>query len=83
MDEQIIDHSLDGQSRVETICVILAVGCALTTAVVSLRVFTRTHVLGTFGAEDAFMVAAQFLAIGTAIAIGLGMLGHGPSRPRT
>lgn len=72
MSEEIIDHSLDGESRVDTICAILSVGCILTTAVVSLRIYTRTILLRTFGVEDAFMIGAQLLAIGTAVAIGMG-----------
>lgn len=67
-----IDHSLDGDSRVAEICAILSVGCALTTAVVGLRIYTRTRLIRAFGFDDAFMLAAQTLAIGTAVAIGLG-----------
>lgn len=66
------DHSLDGESRVDVVVGILAAGCIITTAVVSLRIYTRTILLRTFGAEDAFMIAAQVLAIGSAVAIGLG-----------
>lgn len=76
--EEVVDHSLDGESRVATICAILTVGSVLTTAVVTLRIYTRTLLLHTFGIEDAFMIAAQFLAIGSAVAIGLGMSSISP-----
>lgn len=72
MSDSEIDHSLDGESQVDAICAILSVGCILTTGVVCLRIYTRTILLRTFGVEDAFMIAAQLLAIGSAVAIGLG-----------
>lgn len=72
-----VDHSLDGESRVGEVCAILSVGCALTTIVVTLRIYTRTRLLGVFGFDDAFMVAAQTLAIGTGVSIGLGKFPYG------
>ena len=72
------DHTLDGQSRFTEIITILAVGGAVTTGVVALRVYVRARLLRTFGAEDAFMIAAQCLAIGTAVCIGLGALSMHP-----
>ena len=66
----VIDHSLDGESRFTEIIAILSAGAILTTAVVSLRIFTRTVLLRTIGVDDAFIIAAQILAIGTAVAIG-------------
>lgn len=72
-----VDHALDGESRVAEIIAILSVGCVITSAVVALRVYTRTCLLRTFGADDAFMIAAQVLAIGTGISIGLGTRARG------
>lgn len=74
----VIDHSLDGESRFTEIIAILSAGAILTTAVVSLRIFTRTVLLRTIGVDDAFIIAAQILAIGTAVAIGLGKWGKQP-----
>ena len=68
----VVDHSLDGESRATEIIAILTAGCVLTTVVVSLRIFTRTVLLRTFGVDDAFIIASQLLAIGTTVAIGLG-----------
>lgn len=73
--EDVVDHSLDGESRSTEIIAILTAGCVLTTAVVSLRIFTRSVLLRTFGVDDAFIIAAQVLNIGTTVAIGLGTFG--------
>lgn len=54
-----IDHALDGQSRFGEIVAILAVGSVLSTAAVSLRVYTRVKMLRTFGLDDSVMVVAQ------------------------
>lgn len=72
-DPSVIDHSLDGESRITAIVAILAAGGAITTSVVGLRIYTRAFLLRTFGFEDGFMIAAQTLAIAAAVAIGLGM----------
>ena len=74
----VVDHSLDGESRSTEIIAILTAGCILTTAVVSMRIFTRTVLLRTFGVDDAFICVAQMLAIGTTVAIGLGTWGQQP-----
>ncbi|KAJ0331740.1 hypothetical protein COL5a_002408 [Colletotrichum fioriniae] len=66
-----IDHALDGQSRFGEIVAILAVGSVLSTAAVSLRVYTRVKMLRTFGLDDSVMVVAQMFLIGSAVAIGL------------
>lgn len=73
-----VDHSLDGQSQVTYIVSILSLATVISTAVVVLRIFTRSRILRTFGADDAVMGIAQLLTIGAAVAIGLGM-----SRPRS
>ncbi|SPO04190.1 related to integral membrane protein [Cephalotrichum gorgonifer] len=66
-----VDHSLDGESRVAEVYAILSVGCVLTITVVGLRMYTRIRLLNSFGADDAMMMVALVLAIGTTIAIGL------------
>ncbi|KAK1511097.1 uncharacterized protein CCOS01_14859 [Colletotrichum costaricense] len=66
-----VDHALDGQSRFGEIVAILAVGSVLSTAAVSLRVYTRVRMLRTFGLDDSVMVVAQMFLIGSAVAIGL------------
>ncbi|KAL2879825.1 hypothetical protein SGCOL_004869 [Colletotrichum sp. CLE4] len=66
-----IDHALDGQSRFGEIVAILAVGSVLSTAAVSLRVYTRVKMLRTFGLDDSVMVVAQMFLIGSSVAIGL------------
>jgi hypothetical protein len=70
---RLVNHSLDGESRVTEISAILSIFATLTTVVVALRTYARQHLLCAFGADDAFMVAAQVLTIGAAIAIGLGV----------
>lgn len=67
-----IDHALDGDSRFSEICGILSVGCAIIFTVVCLRSYVRLVILRTFGPDDGVMVATLVLAIGTAVAIGLG-----------
>jgi hypothetical protein len=68
-----VDHSLDGQSQVTFIVSVLSLATVVSTAVVVLRIFTRSCILRTFGPDDAVMGIAQLLTIGAAIAIGLGM----------
>ncbi|KAH8907368.1 hypothetical protein BR93DRAFT_911223 [Coniochaeta sp. PMI_546] len=68
---QITDHSLDSQSRFGEIVTVLAVFSVLSTAAVALRVFARWRLLHTFGLDDAVMMLAQCLAIGTAVCEGL------------
>lgn len=67
-----IDHSKDGESQVGYIVSILTVACILSTTVVVLRLYTRIHILNTFGADDAVMGFAQILTLGSATAIYLG-----------
>ncbi|KAF9871050.1 integral membrane protein [Colletotrichum karsti] len=66
-----IDHSLDGESRQGEIIAILVVGSVLSSVAVGLRAFTRLKMLRTFGVDDATMLLAQMLALGSAVAIGL------------
>ncbi|KAF5521068.1 Satratoxin biosynthesis SC1 cluster protein 4 [Colletotrichum aenigma] len=66
-----IDHSLDGESRFGEIVAILIVGSVLSSVAVGLRAFTRLCMLRTFGMDDMVMIAAQALALGSAVAIGL------------
>lgn len=68
-----VNHALDGQSQVTFIVSILSLATVISTAVVVLRIFTRSRILRTFGADDAVMGIAQLLTIGAAVAIGLGM----------
>jgi hypothetical protein len=67
-----VNHSLDGESRSAEMCVILSVFCALSTTAVALRTYIRLVLLRTFGFDDGIMLVAQVLAIGAAVAIGLG-----------
>lgn len=68
----VIDHSLDHESRFPEICAILVVGSTLSTLCVTLRCYTRLFLIRRFGLDDAVMIGAQILAIGSAVAIGLG-----------
>ena len=74
MASQSPNPALDNESRSGQIQAVLIVFSALTTLVVCSRIFTRLHILKTFGYEDAFMVLAQLLTLGSAAAIGLGAL---------
>lgn len=67
-----VDHSRDGESQVPYVVSVLTVACVLSTTVVVLRLFTRIHILNTFGADDAVMGFAQVLTLGSAAAIYLG-----------
>lgn len=66
-----VDHALDGQSQVTFIVSVLSLATVISTAVVALRIFTRSCILRTFGPDDAVMGIAQLLTIGAAVAIGL------------
>ncbi|KAK8097579.1 uncharacterized protein PG998_013065 [Apiospora kogelbergensis] len=66
-----IDHSLDGQGRTTEITSILTVFSAVSTIVVALRIYTRTKILNSFGIDDAVILGALVLTIGSAVAIGL------------
>lgn len=74
MAEEHIDHSLDGQGRGKEIIAILSVFSALSSIVVALRIYTRASILRSFGIDDAIIIVALVLTIGSAVAIGLGML---------
>jgi hypothetical protein len=65
-------RSLEGASRSVEICAVLATFSVLSTITVALRTYIRLVLLRTFGLDDGLMVVAQILAIGSAIAIGLG-----------
>jgi hypothetical protein len=69
---------LDGQSRVGEIIAILCVAGILSTLAVTLRCYCRIVILRSFGLDDAFIVPAQILTIGSAVAIGLGTSEHPP-----
>ncbi|KAH7460535.1 hypothetical protein FOMA001_g19472 [Fusarium oxysporum f. sp. matthiolae] len=61
----------DSSSRSVEIRAILITFSILSTITVTLRVYVRYKVLHSLGWDDRVMVAAQFLAIGSAVAIGL------------
>ncbi|KAK7993025.1 hypothetical protein PG988_001819 [Apiospora saccharicola] len=71
MAEKDIDHSLDGQGRSKEIIAILSVFSAISTLVVALRIYTRASILRSFGTDDAVIIGALVLTIGSAAAIGL------------
>jgi len=62
---------LDGQSRVGEIIAILTVASILSTLVVVLRCYSRAVILRSFGWDDAVIIPAQILTLGSAVAIGL------------
>lgn len=74
MAEKDIDHSLDGQGRGKEIIAILSVFSAVSTLVVALRIYTRAIILRSFGTDDAVIIGALILTIGSAAAIGLGRI---------
>jgi hypothetical protein len=51
--------SLDGESRVNEVVIILSVACTLSTLVVALRCYTRAVILRSFGPDDALIIPAQ------------------------
>ncbi|KAF3760371.1 hypothetical protein M406DRAFT_230293, partial [Cryphonectria parasitica EP155] len=59
----------DGASQTSYIVSLVVIACVLSTLAVILRVFTRARILHTFGADDAVMVFAQVLTLGSAAAI--------------
>ncbi|KNB15720.1 hypothetical protein FOXG_14143 [Fusarium oxysporum f. sp. lycopersici 4287] len=61
----------DSSSRSVEIRAILITFSILSTITVALRVYVRYKVLHSLGWDDRVMVAAQFLATGSAVAIGL------------
>ncbi|KAK3936525.1 integral membrane protein [Diplogelasinospora grovesii] len=63
------NHALDGESKKAEIISILSVCCFLSTALVILRVFTRSYVVRAFGPDDWTLVVAQVLALGAALTI--------------
>ncbi|KAK8084247.1 hypothetical protein PG997_005518 [Apiospora hydei] len=66
-----IDHSLDHEGRIKEIITILSVFSAVATLVVALRIYTRAIILRSFGTDDAVIIGALILTIGSAVAIGL------------
>ncbi|KAK7942415.1 uncharacterized protein PG986_011528 [Apiospora aurea] len=66
-----IDHSLDHEGRIKEITTILSVFSAVATLVVALRIYTRAIILRSFGTDDAVIIGALILTIGSAVAIGL------------
>ncbi|KAK8068670.1 hypothetical protein PG994_005286 [Apiospora phragmitis] len=71
MAPQDIDHSLDHEGRIKEIITILVVFSAVSTIVVALRIHTRAKLLRSFGIDDAVIIGALILTIGSAVAIGL------------
>lgn len=68
----IADHSKDGESQVTYIVSVLTLACVLSTAAVVLRLYTRSRILHTFGADDAVMAFTQVLTLASATTIYLG-----------
>lgn len=67
-----VDHSKDGESQVTYIVSVLTLACVLSTTAVVLRLYTRSRILHTFGADDAVMGFAQVLTLASATTIYLG-----------
>lgn len=65
-------ESTPGASRSLEIQAVLVTFSLLSATTVALRTYIRTKVLSSFGLDDGLMVVAQVLAIGSAVAIGLG-----------
>ena len=67
----LVDHSLDGDSKVPEIIAILGVFTALSTLMVVLRVCSRIWITGAFGADDWALVAAQVRELGSRLSTGV------------
>lgn len=76
-----VNHALDGQSQVTWVVSIVSLACIISTTAVVLRLFTRLRILHICGPDDAFMGLAQLIAIGAAVAIGLGKFHNPHSQP--
>ncbi|KAK0619684.1 hypothetical protein B0T14DRAFT_554855 [Immersiella caudata] len=63
--------ALNGQSRFGEIVIILSVFSVISTVAVAMRCYARLFMLRCFGRDDGVMVAAQVLALASAVAIGL------------
>jgi hypothetical protein len=66
-----MESTIDTSRSLEIQAVLITFSLLSATTVV-LRTYIRTKVLGSFGLDDGLMVVAQVLAIGSAVAIGLG-----------
>ncbi len=59
------NHSLDHESRVTEVIVILSVACTLSTLVVAMRCYSRLVILRSFGLDDALIIPAQVRRTGS------------------
>ncbi|KAK4450156.1 hypothetical protein QBC34DRAFT_461346 [Podospora aff. communis PSN243] len=71
MATMIPNPALNGQSRFGEIVIILSVFSVISTVAVAMRCYARLFMLRCFGRDDGVMVAAQVLALASAVAIGL------------
>lgn len=71
-DKVTINHDLDGESQVTWAVCIIGLTCAMSTAAVVLRIYTRLRILHIFGPDDVVMGFAQVLSLAAALTIGLG-----------
>lgn len=62
----------DNESQFGKIAAILITFSVLSTIIVGLRCYTRVRLLHSFGYEDGFIIMSQFMAIASAVVIGLG-----------
>jgi len=74
MAQMMPNPALNGQSRFGAIVIILSVFSVISTFAVAMRCYARLFMLRCFGRDDGVMVAAQILALASAVAIGLGTL---------
>lgn len=84
MASEFADSSKNNDTRVPYIVWTMGLTAGLSTAAVLLRIYTRLRILHTFGADDAVMVFAQLLTLGSAAAIFSGAYTPGiiPTRTR-
>lgn len=67
ISNNVIDLKDEG-SRITYIVSVVAVMSVLSTLAVVLRIFTRLRILHIYGADDAVMVVAQVMTLGSAVA---------------
>lgn len=73
MDYRSLDSAVSASRSLEIHAILVAFSIVSATAV-ALRTYIRSRVLHSFGWDDGFMVTAQVLTLGAAVAIGLGRL---------
>jgi len=71
MSALVVNHDLDGDTKIPEIIAILSVCCVLTTAIVILRLITRSTIVRIVGVDDWIILVSQIGAIGSAVTIGL------------